>query len=68
MPLSKRAFGQIIAASAQSESPIEDEVLREIAEERGSDPDALIKQHNVMRDEWKLKKSQQAQPMPLIIP
>lgn len=68
MSLSKRVFGQIITASAHSDSPIDEEVLREIAEEKGADPDSLIERHREMRKDWEDHKGDKSEPMPVIIP
>lgn len=65
MALSKRAFGQVIIASSQSDSPIDDDVLREIAAERDDDPDALVAQHRQFREEWERRKRDGDAPMPM---
>ena len=50
MPLSNYALNRIIIASAYSESPLDEEVLREIVAERNDDPDIIIERHQAIRD------------------
>lgn len=68
MALSKVAFGQMVMASAHSDSPIDDENLREIAESQDNDPDLLVAGHGEMRKDWQRKKISSSGPMPSIIP
>lgn len=68
MALSKLAFNRIIVASAYSESPLDEEVLREIAADRGDDPDVIIQRHQEIRDGWESEKRDRSGPMPIIVP
>ena len=65
MSLSKRAFGQIIMASAASDSPIDDEVLQEIAIERGDNPDKVVDFHRSQRERHIANKNATGGPMPM---
>ncbi len=66
MRLSKRAFSRIIMASARSASPLDDEILREIAEEHGDDPELLIERHKEFRELWIEEMADKSGPTPIV--
>ena len=67
MALSKQAFGQMLRASAHSDWPMDEEVLREIAEERGDDSNRVIEIHREERAFYLKKQADEAEPTPLIV-
>lgn len=65
--ISKRAWNQIIQASAASTAPISEDVLRELAAARGDDPDATVVAHADLLSAFEAQRRDDQGPMPVIV-
>lgn len=65
--LDKKTWEKIIMASAGSTQPIDDDTLREMAAQRGDDPDELVARHREFRDILAKKAKDDDGPMPIVV-
>lgn len=65
--IEQKAWEKIIIASAGSTQPIDNDTLRDLAAQRGDNPDAVIDRHREFRADFKKKADDDAQPMPFIL-
>jgi hypothetical protein len=65
--IEKTAWEKIIVASAASKHPIDDDTLRDLAAQRGDNPDAVVEQHREFREMFEKKAEDNSGPMPFIL-
>jgi len=63
--IDKDSWGKILTASAGSSHPIDDDTLRDLAQQRGDDPSATVQVHRQMRADLKKKADDTGGPMPI---
>lgn len=67
MALSKKALGQILSISAGGKGPLDEDILEELAELQGIDPDALIKQHREIQELFRKRDDDNGDPLPTLV-
>lgn len=63
--IDKKAWEKIIMGSAGSTHPIDDDTLRDLASQRGDDPNLTVQRHREFRDMLKKKADDEGGPMPM---
>ncbi len=63
---SKQTKGKVITQSAKSDDPLDDDQIRELAEDWGDDPDLLVQRHREIRDILRDRGKDDDGPMPMV--